>query len=94
MKIKNKFFTLLALLLIIGIEAEPFDSTYIAKPSATSLLKNANIYDGEGNEFLGYDLLIKNGKIEAIGSGLDTSCLLYTSPSPRDPIGSRMPSSA
>ena len=72
MKIKNKFFTLLALLLIIGIEAEPFDSTYIAKPSATSLLKNANIYDGEGNEFLGYDLLIKNGKIEAIGSDLDT----------------------
>ena len=72
MKIKNKFFTLLALLLVIGIEAEPFDSTYIAKPSATSLLKNANIYDGEGNEFLGYDLLIKNGKIEAIGSDLDT----------------------
>tara|TARA_X000001036_G_scaffold37356_2_gene30251 strand:- start:4719 stop:6101 length:1383 start_codon:yes stop_codon:yes gene_type:complete len=72
MKIKNKFFTLPALLLIIGIEAEPFDSTYIAKPSATSLLKNANIYDGEGNEFLGYDLLIKNGKIEAIGSDLDT----------------------
>ena len=72
MKIKYKFFTLLALLLVIGIEAEPFDSTYIAKPSATSLLKNANIYDGEGNEFLGYDLLIKNGKIEAIGSDLDT----------------------
>ena len=72
MKIKNKFFTLLALLLIVGIEADPFDSTYIAKPSATSLLKNANIYDGEGNEFLGYDLLIKNGKIEAIGSDLDT----------------------
>ena len=23
-----------------------------------------------------------------------TACLLYTSPSPRDPIGSRMPSSA
>ena len=72
MKIKNKFFTLLTLFLIIGIEAEPFDSTYIAKPSATSLLKNANIYDGEGNEFLGYDLLIKNGKIEAIGFDLDT----------------------
>ena len=25
---------------------------------------------------------------------LKNSCLLYTSPSPRDPIGSRMPSSA
>lgn len=72
MKNINKLFTLPALLLCISINAEPFDSTYIAKPSATSLLKNANIYDGEGNEFLGYDLLIKNGKIEAIGSDLDT----------------------
>ena len=27
-------------------------------------------------------------------SGLWDDCLLYTSPSPRDPIGSRMPSSA
>ena len=29
-----------------------------------------------------------------IRSGLGRTCLLYTSPSPRDPIGSRMPSSA
>ena len=70
MKIINKLFTLPALLLCISINAEPFDSTYIAKPSATSLLKNANIYDGEGNEFFGYDVLIVNGKIEAIGLNL------------------------
>ena len=70
MKIKNKSFTLLDLLLVIDIEAEPFDSSYIAKPSATSLLKNANIYDGEGNELLGYDLLVKNGQIQAIGKNL------------------------
>ena len=70
MKNINKLFTLPALLLCISISAEPFDSTYIAKPSATSLLKNANIYDGEGNEFFGYDLLIVNGKIEAVGLNL------------------------
>ena len=70
MKIINKLFTLPALLLCICINAEPFDSTYIAEPSATSLLKNANIYDGEGNEFFGYDVLIVNGKIEAIGLNL------------------------
>ena len=70
MKNINKLFTLPALLLCISINAEPFDSTYIAKPSATSLLKNANIYDGEGNEFFGYDLLIVNGKIEAVGLNL------------------------
>ena len=70
MKNINKLFTLPALLLCISINAEPFDSTYIAKPSATSLLKNANIYDGEGNEFFGYDLLIVDGKIDAIGLNL------------------------
>ena len=30
----------------------------------------------------------------ALGAGLDKSCLLYTSPSPRDRTRSRMPSSA
>ena len=30
----------------------------------------------------------------AVLSNLDNGCLLYTSPSPRDGIGSRMPSSA
>ena len=30
----------------------------------------------------------------AVGIGETTSCLLYTSPSPRDPKTSRMPSSA
>ena len=36
------------------------------------------------------------GVISALkrGSGTDNSCLLYTSPSPRDQRGSRMPSSA
>jgi hypothetical protein len=59
MKINNKIFTLGALLFCITIEAAPFDSTYIAEPSATSLLKNANIYDGEGNEFIDYDVDIE-----------------------------------
>ena len=33
-------------------------------------------------------------QIEADASGVDNCCLLYTSPSPRDQRGSRMPSSA
>ena len=36
----------------------------------------------------------KIGKNLFIDHGMGTVCLLYTSPSPRDPIGSRMPSSA
>ena len=30
----------------------------------------------------------------SVDTYIDKSCLLYTSPSPRDPIGSRMPASA
>ena len=36
----------------------------------------------------------QDDEIEIFFEPEDTNCLLYTSPSPRDPIGSRMPSSA
>ena len=38
--------------------------------------------------------LAPNGKLEACKSGELINCLLYTSPSPRDGLLSRMPSSA
>ena len=46
-------------------------------------------------EFLG-DTMLMSYVLNSTGTrhGLDRICLLYTSPSPRDPIGSRMPSSA
>ena len=54
---------------------------------------------GRFNEELTYSLAYKVGY--ALGSTLEKkspiligSCLLYTSPSPRDSVGSRMPSSA
>ena len=57
---------------------------------------------GKFNEEITYSLAYKVGY--ALGStlekknpiliGRDTSCLLYTSPSPRDSCASRMPSSA
>ena len=40
-----------------------------------------------------YDVL-PDGTVEQIGVYLENSCLLYTSPSPRDRSVSRMPSSA
>ena len=33
------------------IEAKPFESTYEPLPSQNILIRNANIYEGEGNEF-------------------------------------------
>ena len=71
MKNTKQYFTLaFAIFFTLSIGAAPFDSTYQAKPSETSLLKNANIYDGEGNEFFNYDVLIQDGKIKAIGANL------------------------
>ena len=43
------------------------------------------------------DVLIENGLIVEIAPSIDVksnTCLLYTSPSPRDQRGARMPSSA
>ena len=48
-----------------------------------------------GAAFFGIDSGEFNGEtkgVESVGNGVD--CLLYTSPSPRDQRGSRMPSSA
>ena len=50
----------------IALSAEPFESTYKPLPSVNLLIKNANIYDGEGNEFQQTDLLIQDRKIAAI----------------------------
>ena len=52
------------------LNAEPFESTYTPLPSQNILIRNANIYDGEGNELLNTDLLIKDRKIAAIGNDL------------------------
>ena len=40
------------------------------------------------------DLILRNYPLESIKDIKDPCCLLYTSPSPRDQRGSRMPSSA
>ena len=59
------------------------------------MLKIKNLKAGiEDNQILkGINLEVKAGEIHAI-MGPNGSCLLYTSPSPRDPKTSRMPSSA
>ena len=58
------------ILFICFVESEPFQSTYEPLPSENILIKNANIYDGEGNELKGTDLLIQDRKIIAIGKDL------------------------
>ena len=55
------------------VDAAPFESTYEPLPAENILIKNANIYDGEGNELLQTDLLIQDRKIVAIGKDLPAS---------------------
>ena len=49
----------------------------------------SNVEIGEGSEIQSHVTIIGNTKI-----GMNNTCLLYTSPSPRDGLLSRMPSSA
>ena len=70
----------------------------------TTLFTNAHIATGEPGSTAAstlplQDILVTDGVFTAFGPGLAQQyeaqgCLLYTSPSPRDPKTSRMPSSA
>ena len=56
--------------MLLRSEREPFESTYIALPAEKILIQNANVYDGDGNEFSNTDILVQDGKIVAIGTDL------------------------
>ena len=60
-------------LFIVAENYEPFESTYEPLPPTNTIFRNANIYDGEGNELIDTDLIIKDGKVVAIGVDLPSS---------------------
>lgn len=51
-------------------EFQAFLSTYQPMASENIVIVNANMFDGLGNEFKEYDILIKDGKIQEIGQDL------------------------
>jgi imidazolonepropionase-like amidohydrolase len=80
---KSKFYMLFcAFFLVVGCEkadikeevlqteSQAFLSTYQPMASENIVIVNANMFDGLGNEFKDYDILIKDGKIQAIGPDL------------------------
>ena len=72
-------------------DAEKIENQYLKLKKAFSEVKELKIYYAA--KALTNISILKF--ISRLGSGLDTvSCLLYTSPSPRDKRQSRMPSSA
>ncbi len=58
---------------LVAENYEPFQSTYEPLPPTNTIFRNANIYDGEGNELIDTDLIIKDGKVVAIGIDLPSS---------------------
>ena len=50
---------------------DPYPSTYEPYPSGPVLLQNATVYDGVGNVYENYDVLLENGSIANIGEGLE-----------------------
>ena len=58
---------------LVAENYEPFQSTYKPLPPTNTIFRNANIYDGEGNELINTDLIIKDGKVVAIGIDLPSS---------------------
>ena len=58
---------------LVAENYEPFQSTYEPLPLTNTIFRNANIYDGEGNELINTDLIIKDGKVVAIGIDLPSS---------------------
>lgn len=56
---------------LVEINKNPYPSTYEAFPSVTTVIKNATILTGAGAQLEGASVLMENGKIVAVGVGLD-----------------------
>jgi imidazolonepropionase-like amidohydrolase len=59
-----------ALAVSMGLAAEPFPSTYQVPVNPPLLVQGATVLTGTGERLDGADVLIENGRIEAVGQGL------------------------
>ncbi len=65
-----------AFLLLLGALAsarEPFESTYEPLPAPDFVIRNATVLTGDGNRIDNADLLVRDGKIAALGSNIQAS---------------------
>ncbi len=51
--------------------AEPWQSTYVPRASEATLIRGATVLDGTGRRLENADVLLRDGKVAAIGAGLD-----------------------
>lgn len=53
-----------------GDGAAPFASTYTPRPAALTLIRDATVLDGNGGELANADVLMRDGRIVAVGENL------------------------
>ena len=58
-----------------GDGPEPYASTYSPLPSAATIIRGATVLDGLGQRLDNADVVMRDGKIAAIGTGLDSTGL-------------------
>ena len=56
---------------IVRHDLDPFPSTYEPLPSGVTLIQGATVLDGIGGQIENGDVLIENGRISAVGQGLE-----------------------
>ena len=62
---------LLMALVASWVVAAPYDSTYVPRPTADFVIRNAVVYDGTGAEPKVSDVVVKDGRIAAMGVDLN-----------------------
>lgn len=58
---------------LVTIDKDPFPSTYKPADTSPTLIQNATVLDGNGNQLDGADVRLEGGKIKEIGVGLAVS---------------------
>lgn len=56
-----------------GSASAPYPSTYEAYPGTPTALVGATVFDGTGRQFENTTVLFRDGRVEAVGTGLDTA---------------------
>tara|TARA_R110002073_G_scaffold267829_1_gene431075 strand:- start:1250 stop:2686 length:1437 start_codon:yes stop_codon:yes gene_type:complete len=56
---------------VVRYSLDPYPSTYVPRASGVTLIQNATVFDGIGGRIEDGDVLVENGRITAVGTGLD-----------------------
>lgn len=56
---------------VVRYSLDPYPSTYVPRASGVTLIQHATVYDGIGGQIENGDVLVENGRITAVGTGLE-----------------------